>query len=397
MSVRRQVTRALIVGALLGGLVAVGAFPAYADSDRVKVRASAGFAAGGSPGAVSIEVRRRTDGCVLLRTGLGLSLTGVTADQVRVEVNVGARWSAVPVSGDGGVVRVSRTSPADPTLCKGKSITVRYRVAFLAGAPAGRLDVVGEATTAVGRLIGRGADTSRVGGQAASTPTPSPTPTRKPTSTPAATTVAPATELAATQAALAVPSAGRAATAAQTCGGSMIMYAGIALVVLGAGLIVLLIFRSRADRSRAADPGDFPALPQPRNPSPTIYRSGGAVPSTPPTPSGQVYGGQQQPTPARPGGLYGAPGTYPAVAPTPRPAGGVYGARPASPPPASPPPVSAPPAQGRPVSGPPAQGRPVSAPPAQGRPVSAPPAQGRPASTPSTGGDGTTIMPQLPG
>ncbi|MEV6797876.1 hypothetical protein AB0M91_05960 [Micromonospora rifamycinica] len=444
MSGRRQAARVLTVGALLGSLVAVGALPAYADPDRVRVRASGGFSAGGAPGGVSIEVRKRTDGCVVLRTSLGLSLDGITAEQVRVEVNVGGRWSAVPVSGGGGVVRASRTPSADPTLCRGKGSIVRYRVAFLAGAPAGRLGVVGEATTATGRLIGRGADTSRVGGRAAGTPTPtpSPTPTRKPTPTPATPTPASATEPVATQAVLAAPSStGRAA--AETSGGSMIMFAGIALVVLGAGLIALLIFRSRADRAgadsgRAADPVDFPAVPQPRNPVPRTYRSGGAVPGPPPPPAGQVYGGQQPSPPAgqvyggqsspsaptRTGGLYGAPGTYPAVTPTPRPAGGVYGARPAaapdrpgpvapvqgrpvSVPPAPVAPASAPPASGAPASAPPASAppvpdRPASAPPAAAvpapdRPASAPPAPGHPAPTPTTGGDPTTIMPQPPG
>ncbi|WP_329007399.1 hypothetical protein OG271_16745 [Micromonospora rifamycinica] len=439
MSGRRQAVRLLTVGALLGGLVAVGAPPAYADADRVRVRASGGFSAGGPPGGVSIEVRKRTGGCVVLRTALGLSLDGITAEQVRVEVNLGGRWSAVPVSGGGGVVRGSRTPSADPTLCKGKSSVVRYRVAFLAGAPAGRLGVVGEATTAAGRLIGRGADTSRVGGRAAGTPTPSSTPTRKPTPTPDATIPASTMEPGATQAVLAAPpSTGRAA--AETSGGSMIMFAGIALVVLGAGLIALLIFRSRADRAgvdpgRAADPGDFPAVPQPRNPVPTTYRSGGAAPVPPPPPAGQVYGGQTPPPPAgqvyggqtppsaptRTGGLYGAPGTYPAVTPHQRPAGGVYGARPAAAPDR---PVSVPPVPGRPVSVPPAAAapvpdRPASAPPAAaasvpGSPASAasvpgpPPAAApvperpasapeRPAPTPTTGGDPTTIAPQLPG
>ncbi|WP_205789397.1 hypothetical protein [Micromonospora sp. HM134] len=388
MSVRRQVARVVTVGALLGGLVTVGALPAHADEDRVRVRAPGGFSAGGSPGGIAIEVRKRTDGCVLLRTGLGLSLAGVGADQVRVEVNVGGRWSTVPVSGGGGVLQVSRTSSAGPPLCKGKSSTVRYRVAFLAGAPAGRLDVVGEATTAVGRLIGRGADTSRVGGRAAGSPTPAPTPTRKPTPTPDATTPAPAPTTAVAGAALAAPAAGPTGTAAaETSGGSMTMFAGIALVILGAGLIALLIFRSRADRAavdpgRAADPVDLPVLPQPRNPGPTTYRSGGTAAA--PAPSGQVYGQPQPSAPARPGGLYGAPAAYPTVTPTPRPAGGVYGSRPAS----------APPAQSGPVSAPPA---PAAAPPAPTPPVSAPPAPGRPASPPATGGEATTIMPELPG
>ncbi|MGV9981417.1 hypothetical protein ACWDUH_27460 [Micromonospora wenchangensis] len=398
MSVRRQVGRVVTVGALLAGLVAVGALPAHADEDRVRVRASGGFSAGGSPGGVAIEVRKRTDGCVLLRTALGLSLAGVGADQVRVEVNVGGRWSTVPVTGGGGVLQVSRTSSAGPPLCKGKSSTVRYRVAFLAGAPAGRLDVVGEATTAVGRLIGRGADTSRVGGRAAGSPTPSPTPTRKPTPTPDATTSAPAPTTATTGAALAAPVAGPTGTAAaETSGGSMTMFAGIALVILGAGLIALLIFRSRADRAavdpgRATDPVDLPVLPQPRNPGPTTYRSGGAAGAPAPAPSGQVYGQPQpQPSaPARPGGLYGAPAAYPTVTPTPRPAGGVYGSRPAAVPPAQGGPVSAPPAPSAPTP-------PVSAPPAPTPPVSAPPAPGRPASPPATGGGATTIMPELPG
>ncbi|WP_431923894.1 hypothetical protein [Micromonospora wenchangensis] len=394
MSVRRQVARVVTVGALLGGLVTVGALPAHADEDRVRVRAPGSFSAGGSPGGVAIEVRKRTDGCVLLRTALGLSLAGVGADQVRVEVNVGGRWSTVPVTGGGGVLQVSRTSAAGPPLCKGKSSTVRYRVAFLAGAPAGRLDVVGEATTAVGRLIGRGADTSRVGGRAAGSPTPTPTPTRKPTPTPDATTPAPTTVTATTGAALAAPAVGPAGTAAaaQTSGGSMTMFAGIALVILGAGLIALLIFRSRADRAavdpgRATDPVDLPVLPQPRNPGPTTYRSGGAAGAPAPAPSGQVYG-QPQPqpsSPTRPGGLYGAPAAYPTVTPTPRPPGGVYG---------SSRPASAPPAQGGPVSAPPA---PAPAQPAPTPPVSAPPAPGRPASPPPTGGGATTIMPELPG
>ncbi|MEU8373853.1 hypothetical protein AB0C22_12085 [Micromonospora sp. NPDC048894] len=433
MSVCRQATRVVAVGALLGGLVAVGALPAYADSDRVRVRASGAFSAGGSPGAVSIEVRKRSAGCVSLRTALGLSLTGVGADQVRVEVQTGGRWSSVPVSGDGGVVRVSRTSSAAPPLCRGKSSTVRYRVAFLAGAPAGRLAVVGEATTAVGRLIGRGTDTSRVGGRAAGTPTPSPTPTRKPTPTPVASTPVPATEPVATQAVLAASPAGRAA-AAETSGGSMIMYAGIALVVLGAGLIALLIFRSRADRARAraagadhapaAGPADFPAVPQPRNPGPTTYRSGVAVPGPPPPPAGQVYGGQQPPAggqvygqpqpqpsaPARPGSLYGAPGTYPAVtpAPAPRPAGGVYGARPASAPdhPASAPPSAAPSVSARavpvqPVAAPPAPPvsaqavsvPPVPAPPVSASAVSAPSVSAPPVSAPPVPAPGVPVPP----
>ncbi|MEV0805209.1 hypothetical protein [Micromonospora sp. NPDC050200] len=368
MSVRRQVARLVTVGALLGGLVAVGATPAYAEEDRVGVHAASSFSAGGSPGAVSMEVRKRTEGCVLLRSSLGLRLDGLTPDQVRVQVSIGGQWFPVPVSGGGGSVGTARTSPANATLCKGKSITVRYRVAFLAGTPAGRLEVVGEATTALGRLIGRGADTSRVGGRAAGSasptpsrkPTPSPTPTASATGTPAAVTDVP------TQAVLAAPTTGQATAAAEeSSGGSMIMWFGIAMVAVGAGLIALLIRNNRKDRGPADERPAYPGVPLPRNPGPTTYRSGGGVPGATPTSSGPGYG--QHAAPARPGGLYGGAGSYPTVAPAPRPAGGVYGA-----------PTSAPPA---------------ATPPAPERPTSAPP--GPPSAAP--GGDATTFMPRLPG
>ncbi|MBM0258722.1 hypothetical protein, partial [Micromonospora sp. 4G55] len=265
---RRQVVRLVTAAALLGGLLVVGVAPAYADSDRVGVRAASSFSAGGSAGGVSMEVRKRTEGCVLLRSSLGLRLVGLNPDQVRVQVNIGGRWFPVPVSGGGGSVATGRTSPANATLCKGKSITVRYRVAFVAGAPAGRLEVVGEATTAVGRLIGRGADTSRVGGRlaASASPTPSrkptPTPTPSATGTPAAVTDEP------NQAVLAAPTTGQAIAAAEeSSGGSMIMWFGIALVAIGAGLIALLIRNNRKDRGPAdeqAYPGR-PAAAQPRS------------------------------------------------------------------------------------------------------------------------------------
>ncbi|MEH0845279.1 hypothetical protein V6U81_23085 [Micromonospora sp. CPCC 205711] len=373
MSVRRQVARLVTAGAVLGGLLVVGAAPAYADEDRVGVRAPGEFTAGGSAEGVSVEVRKRTDGCVLLRTSLTLRLDGITADQVRVEVNAGGRWFPVPVSGGGGEVSVPRTSPADPTLCKGKSITVRYRVAFAEGAPAGRLQVVGEATNAIGRLLGRGADSSRVDGQAAApTPTREPAPTPTPSAEP--TEAAVAAPGGPTQAAVAGPTTSQAAAADadESSGGSMIMYFGIAMVAVGAGLIALLIRNNRRDRADADEQGGYPGVPVPRNPGPTTYRSGGGLPGTTPTQTSQVYG-QQQP-PARAGGLYGAAGAYPTVAPTPRPTGGVYGARP----------ISAPPA-------------PTSAPPEESWPTSAPPAgQGGPEAGPA-GGDATTFMPRLPG
>ncbi|MGW5670109.1 hypothetical protein [Micromonospora sp. NPDC003776] len=304
MSVRRHATRVATVGAMLGGLLAVTASPALADGDRVEVRSASSFTVGGSPGTVAVEVRKRTDGCVMLRTALALRLDGVRPEQVQVQVNSDGRWWPVPVSGGSGAVTTARTAPAEPTLCKGKGRTVRYRVAFLAGAPGGRLTVVGEATTAVGRLIGRGGAAARVVGGA---PASSPTPTRKatPTPTPSAEATTPAADGTGSALAALAPTAGAPSAAADSSsGGSPIMWFGILLVLVGAALIALLVRRSRAEK--ADEQGGHPPVPLPRATGGTTYRAGAPV--------GQVYG-QQPATPT----VYGGSAT-------PRPTGNVYGA-----------------------------------------------------------------------
>ncbi|WP_319463324.1 hypothetical protein [Micromonospora sp. RTP1Z1] len=315
MSVRRHAVRLATVGAMLVGLVTVGASPALADSDRVEVRAADSFTVGGSPGTVAIEVRKRTDGCVLLRTALGLRLDGVQPDQVQVQVNTGGQWQPVGVAGGGGTVGTARTSPANPTLCKGKGITARYRVAFLAGAPGGRLTVVGEAMAASGRLLGRAADSARVVGAAAATPARKPSPSPSPT--PSAVAAEPV-RAADTAAAVLDPATGQSAAADKSSGGSPIMFFGIALVLVGIALIVLLVRRNRADKVDQPAAG-YPEFPLPRNAGATTYG----------TPSGQVYG-QQPASPA----VYG--GTS-----APRPTGSVYGGPAGGQPPGGEPPAPA--------------------------------------------------------
>ncbi|SCE79011.1 hypothetical protein GA0070607_1610 [Micromonospora coriariae] len=352
MTVRRRAARLATVCGLVGGLVMLGASPALADDDSVRVGAASSFAAGGSPQGVNVAVRKRSDGCVLLRSALGLRLSGLEPDQVRVQVNAGGRWFPVPLTGGGGSVATAQTSPTKPTLCKGKGITVRYRVAFTAGAPAGRLAVTGVALTATGHELGRGSDSSRLTSRASASPTPS----KKPSPTPSATTEAAPADDAVNQAVVGGVSGApdTTATAAESSGGSPVMFFGIAMVAVGLLLIVLLFRRSRQDRK----PADGLSGPLPGNPGGTTYRSGSGPLAAPGQP-GPVYG-QQAPS-----------GGYTAV-PAPRPAtGGVYGARPAGPP--------SPPDATQAMPGTP-DGRP-----GPGDPPAA------------AGGDHTVIMPRLPG
>ncbi|SIR40718.1 hypothetical protein [Micromonospora avicenniae] len=348
MSVR-QVARLATVGALLGGLVLLGGSPALADDDSVRVGSAGSFRAGGSAEGVNVEVRKRSDGCVMLRTALSLRLDGLRADQVRIQVDYGGRWFPVPASGGGGTVSTSQVAPAKPSLCKGKRITMRYRVAFVAGAPGGRLTVIGEATSAAGRTLGRGSDSARVDGARV---TASPTPSKKPSPSPTPVATEAAAEPDSTPAVLAAPT-GPSTTnnAKESSGMSSIMYIGLGLVALGALLIGLLVRRSRQDKSAAGEP----AVPSPGFPGGTTYRAGAGVPAAPARP-GQVYG-----QPPASGAVYGVP--------SPRPVGGgVYGSRPA-----------VEPDETRPVPG-----------------QRGGHGQEQVPSMPATGGEHTVLMPRLP-
>ncbi|MBQ1025853.1 hypothetical protein [Micromonospora sp. C95] len=335
MSVRRQTARLATVCVFLGALAALGGAPAHADEDRVRVRSAGSFTAGRSAEGVTVEVRKRTNGCVRVRTALGLSLPDVRADQVAVQANVGGRWVPVGLSGAAGLITTEPVAPARDEICKGKGVAMRYRVAFAATAPGGRLVVTGEATTARGAVLGRAAASSRVvGGRPSASPSPSPTPSPSPSKEVAEEPSVEATPTVA----LAAETTDDLTQTEGGSGGSPVMYFGIAMVVAGALLIGLLIHRSRKDRGDRGRPADAFEIPPSRNPGGTTYRSGGGPGAAPIAPAA---GAPPAPSPglgtvppAAPSPTYGTnrPGT-PRVyggTPAPRPSGGVYGARPDS-------------------------------------------------------------------
>ncbi|MFK3980991.1 hypothetical protein ACI2K4_11510 [Micromonospora sp. NPDC050397] len=276
MLVRRGAARLATVCALLAGLVVAGAAPALADDEvSVRLSSSSSFTAGGTPGSVNVAVSKRSDGCVSVRTGVALQMSGLSADDVTLLVAVDGSWQPVAMSGD-GTLRSARSAPEKPELCDRKSVTMRYKLALAAGVPAGRINVVGEAYAAGGDLLKQDAESRKVNG-AKVTPTPSRT-SASPSPTPEETLEAEEPEV--TEAAVAAPTGqpGLGAGAGGDGGGgigSMVMVVGVGMVAIGIALLVLLLRRARGGGREEPGAGGMPPGGGPRPP----YPPGGGVPT----------------------------------------------------------------------------------------------------------------------
>ncbi|MEV0605191.1 hypothetical protein AB0I61_02290 [Polymorphospora rubra] len=257
MTVRRGAIRLATVLALAGGLVVAGAAPAMADEDRVTVKLPGSFKVGAA-GGVTVTVAKRTEGCVSVRTALAFNLPQLSPDQVEVQVAVDGEWRRVITSdGGGGLIVTERTAPEKARLCERKSVSMRYRVQFLPGAPSGTVNIVGEAYGNPGGVLDRAAGTRRVTGGVSPTP---PRPSKSPTPSPSASPSPEASESAGpTDGAVPVaersPVAGGAAPSSGGGGffgvGTVVMSAGVGMVAVGVALLIFLLRRGR----RGDDPG----------------------------------------------------------------------------------------------------------------------------------------------
>ncbi|MFV2022715.1 hypothetical protein [Micromonospora sp. LOL_023] len=270
MSVRRSAAQLATVLLLTTGTAMLAAIPARAqDAEqqaRVQLSLPSKFTAGEKAGGVTVKVTKRSEECVSLRTTLAIRLPGAGVDQVAVQARIDDDWVRVPVADDGGGLLITdRTAPEDDELCKGKSRSVRYQVAFAAGAPAGTANIVAEAYAASGELLGREVGGKKVGGRQAGTyepAPPSPTEEPSPEPTPEPTEEAPVAEQSAVPAA-APPDPDLLATAGQGGGGGLgistgVLTVGLGMVAGGAALLVLLIRRGRGDKHDSGGDGGAP-------------------------------------------------------------------------------------------------------------------------------------------
>ena len=278
MSVRRTAAFLIVglagVAAIATGTAAVAAAPDHTVAIR---NLSNGFKAGGDPGSLSIVVAKRSRGCVLVRRALTVQLDGLGGDQLRIERVAGGEARPMPLSPAGSGAWVAAERNPDPRpVCAGDSTSVRFRVTFLAGAPAGAATFAAQAFTGGGQSLGGDTASRKVTGgrntaptptRPAETPPPTPTPTVSPSAEP---TTPPATEPAPgprqESPALSVPLSGADSGGGFGFGG-LVMVLGLAMVAIGGALLVVLLRRARGG---PGEPGEAGGDPDPTLILPTV-------------------------------------------------------------------------------------------------------------------------------
>ncbi|MGC4820927.1 hypothetical protein [Micromonospora sp. DT63] len=260
---------ALRLGALVAGVagaVLTLAAPAQAAFATEMSGLPARFTAGGQVRTISAVVSQtdRRGGCAKVRWSMVLRVQGIRLDQVKMDRVEESGDFPLEIRTDGDVARLTDRQLDPGTLCPGRTVTARYRVAFAEDVTQGRVTLAAEAYDANLRLLARQSATRSVVGAGAGpirTPTPTPSATAAEPSDPPsepAPESAPAEEPVADQSVdAAPPAAGRPVSQA---GGFGIVQAafllGGLLLSLGVGLLLRLRHLTRATTDAEDPPVD---------------------------------------------------------------------------------------------------------------------------------------------
>ncbi|MBB5479918.1 hypothetical protein [Micromonospora parathelypteridis] len=181
MTVWRYALRAGVVLACLSGVGLALPAPAQAAFTTELSGLPARFTAGEQARTVSAVVARtdRRGGCVKVRWSMVLSVQGVRLDQVKMDRVEETGDFPLDVRTEGNVARLTDRQLDPGTLCPGRTVTARYRVAFDEDVTQGRVTLAAEAYDADARLLARQTATRSVvgvGGAPTGTPKPKATP-----------------------------------------------------------------------------------------------------------------------------------------------------------------------------------------------------------------------------
>ncbi|MDG4837568.1 hypothetical protein O7631_13660 [Micromonospora sp. WMMD967] len=279
VTVWRYAVRVGVVLACLSGVELAVAAPAQAAFTTELSGLPARFTAGEQVRTVSAVVSRtdRRGGCVKVRWSMVLSVQGLRLDQVKMDRVEEAGDFPLDIRTEGDVARLTDRQLDPGTLCPGRTVTARYRVAFAEDVTPGRVTLAAEAYDANSRLLARQTATRSVvaaGGAPTSKPKPSVTPTEPtdPPSEPAEEESTAGEEPAADYPVdAAPPAAGRPVSQSGGFGAVQAAFLlGALLLFLGMGLLLRLRHLTRAPGDEA-DEADGPPVDR-RWERPTVDR-----------------------------------------------------------------------------------------------------------------------------
>ncbi|MEK8107351.1 hypothetical protein NKG94_23355 [Micromonospora sp. M12] len=160
---------ALRVGAFVAGVTGVVltlAAPAQAAFTTELSGLPGRFTAGDQVRTISAVVSQtdRRGGCAKVRWSMVLSVQGIRLDQVKMDRVEDNGDFPLEIRTDGDVARLTDRQLDPGTLCPGRTVTARYRVAFDDDVTQGRVTLAAEAYDANLRLLARQTATRSVVG-----------------------------------------------------------------------------------------------------------------------------------------------------------------------------------------------------------------------------------------
>ncbi|MGV9212068.1 hypothetical protein ACTFTM_09425 [Micromonospora sp. RB23] len=166
---------ALRLGALVAGsagVVLTLAAPAQAAFATEMSGLPARFTAGDQVRTISAVVSQtdRRGGCAKVRWSMVLRVQGIRLDQVKMDRVEENGDFPVEIRTEGDVARLTDRQLDPGTLCPGRTVTARYRVAFAEDVTQGRVTLAAEAYDANLRLLARQTVTRSVVGAGAPEP-----------------------------------------------------------------------------------------------------------------------------------------------------------------------------------------------------------------------------------
>ena len=153
---RWRVRVGLVLGVLVGtGLVAVPADAAAAGFSTELSGLPDRFTGGGAVRTVAAVVSSTGGDCVKVRWSMVLQVRGLRLDQVRIDRIEETGPFPVEIRTEGDVARLTDRRLDPGTLCPGRTVTARYRLALAEDVEAGRIGFTAEAYGANQRLLAR--------------------------------------------------------------------------------------------------------------------------------------------------------------------------------------------------------------------------------------------------